>query len=167
VVLPLKVVDEIGAKFDPIVIAQEAPVLLPIARVVALFPISRAVPFKLAVANPLRPIATLFVIAPPIARVPSIAVSIEFNIILFTEILPADKLVIDTLNIDALLTVILITEMLFVDKFVIDTLLIDALLADKLVMDALNIDTLYVDALFTVILRTEMLFADKLVMDAL
>ena len=60
-------------------------------------------------------------------------------VILFVDMLSADKLSTETLNMDTLVAVILFIDTLFIDTLFAVILSIDALSADKLVMDALLI----------------------------
>jgi hypothetical protein len=78
------------------------------------------------------------------------------------ELLYADKLYTDALDIEAFLADKLVIEALNVDPLNMDALYIEALLADKLVIEALNVDPLNMDALYI-----EALLADKLVIEAL
>jgi hypothetical protein len=108
----------------------------------------------------------------PIFNAPADSLSKDTVVILFIDALRADKLSMDTLNIDALLAVILFIDALRADKLSMDTLNIETLLAvillfDMLVVDKLSIDTLNMDALLAVMLSVDILFADKLSIDTL
>ena len=144
-------------------------------------------------AKPARPNAKRFVVAPPIASVPALPVSILFVFtaparfivvpVIFAVVAPAPpndrvvEFVVPMLNSPAValskdVVVILFTDALRADKLRTDTLLMDALLAvilftDVLSADKLRMDTLFMETLFAVIADTDIFNADKLRMDTL
>ena len=144
-------------------------------------------------AKPARPNAKRFVVAPPIASVPALPVSILFVFtaparfivvpVIFAVVAPAPpndrvvEFVVPMLNSPAValskdVVVILFTDALRADKLRMDTLFMETLLAvilftDALRADKLRTDTLLMDALLAVILFTDVLSADKLRMDTL